>query len=441
MNPRELVIQILEQFERRPGPLDRLIEYGLRNQNTIDRRDRRFIFELTYGIIRRQLTIDYVLEQFLENKQSKSNSRLMRILRLGAYQIMYMDRVPPHAAVNESVQIAKSDKKTRFLSSTVNAVLRKLVQRKGRYPQPNEKTPLVQRLSIQYSHPEWLIQRWMKQFGLARTRKLLAFNNEKPAVFLRRKVKGLSRQQFDAEVRSIADGVGGYMNLFYRLTRSIPPEEIRLFEEGLCTVQSVSAGWVVGLMDVQKGDVICELCAAPGGKATLMAELTGERGVVIAADADYDRLQLIRQTQVRMQVMQIITLACDAQHPPFAAQFQRVLVDVPCSGTGVMHRHPDARWVRREEDIVSLSQKQQQILNKAAELVAPQGTLVYATCSLEREENQQQIERFLQKHPEFCSGPIPRAIPQTYIDNDGYLSITPYEHGLDGMFGAVLKRA
>ncbi|MFW5775193.1 MAG: RsmB/NOP family class I SAM-dependent RNA methyltransferase [Chitinivibrionales bacterium] len=317
------------------------------------------------------------------------------------------------------------------------------MQKKGRYPQPDEKTPLVTRLSIQYSHPQWLIERWMKQFGLARTRKLLAFNNEKPPVFLRRKVKGgLSRQQFDAEIRSIADGVGGYMNLFYRLSRSMPPESIRLFEEGLCTVQSVSAGWVVALMDVQSSDVVCDLCAAPGGKAAFMAELIGERGVVIAGDAEYDRLIRIRETQARMNMnaQHIFPVVSDAAHPPFAAQFPRVLLDAPCSATGVMHRHPDARWVKREEDIQSLAQKQQKLLDKAAQLVAPGGILVYATCSLEPEENQLQIEGFLQKNPDFVLAPLPRSVPQTYVDNDGYLAITPFTHGLDGMFGAVLKR-
>ncbi len=440
MTPRELVIKILEQFESKPGPLEPLIEKTLLS-SAVDRRDRRFVFELAYGIVRRQLTLDFVLTRFLEKKESQTNGQLMRILRLGAYQIMYMDRVPDHAAVNECVQIAKSNKKTRFLSSTINAVLRKLVQSKGKFPQPDEKTPLEQRLSIQYSHPQWLVRRWLRQFGLAGTRKLLAFNNEKPPIFFRRKLKGgLARRQFDIEIRSIADNAGGYLSAFYRMTRSMPPDSVRLFEEGLCTVQSVSAGWVVALLDVQKGEVVCDLCAAPGGKSVFMAELTGEEGIIVAGDSDFDRLMKIRQTQARMNIPQIFSLACDAAYPPFAARFPKVLLDAPCSGTGVMHRHPDARWVRREEDIQSLSQKQEILLDKASEIVAPEGILVYSTCSLEIEENQQQIERFLKRHPDFCLAPAPRVVPQTYIDNDGFLFITPFAHNLDGMFGAVLKR-
>lgn len=439
MNARSIILTALERFDKRPGNLERLLEHQLRAV-TIDHRDRRFVFEIVYGIVRNRMRLDFIITHFLEDKQLVEDKSLMRLLQLGVYQLLYLDRVPDHAAVNETVTLAKQSATTQRFSSIVNAILRKVIAARARLPQPQADLPLAYRLSIEYSHPEWLIQRWLSQFGLARTRKLLAFNNQHPATFLRRRFRGLARASFEAETRQLCTSVGGYHNLFYRLNKSMDAELLDLVQDGSCVVQAPSSGWAVAMMDVQSGQACLDMCSAPGGKATLMAELCGSSGRVYATELREHRLEMLLETMARQNLSAIFPIVCDSSHPPFNALFNSVLLDAPCSGTGVMHRHPDARWIRNLDGIQRITEVQQTLLDAAADLVAPGGTLVYATCSLEEDENQGQVKSFLQRHPQFSLASPPREVLQQYVTLDGYLSITPFEHDLDGMFAARLVK-
>jgi 16S rRNA (cytosine967-C5)-methyltransferase len=306
---------------------------------------------------------------------------------------------------------------------------------------PGEPKDLALRLSLEYSHPEWLVRRWLDRYGLADARKLLAFNNRIPQTFLRRRVRGIGRQQFETESRILCDPVGGLGNLYYRLSRkSVLPEDIRLFQQGMCTVQAPSAGWVVALLDVRFGQRCLDVCAAPGGKAALMAELTGETGSVFACDLSPVRLGRAVETVQRMRLGHVYPLACDGARLPFAGRFERVLLDAPCTGTGVLHRHPDMRLLRTADDIDQAVPVQQALLDGVAGMTAPNGLLVYATCSLEPEENEQQVARFARDHPEFAVERAPRSIPAQFVDLDGQVRITPFEHSMDGAFAVRLRR-
>lgn len=436
---RRLAMRILDELEGNTVHLDALADRHLRGQD-LDIRDRRLVFELAYGIVRRKLTLNFIIEQFLEEPRLADNDMLMRLLRLGAYQIIYMDRIPEHAAVNETIKLAKIHRETERFSGLINAVLRAIIANKRKLPQPPPGAPLADRLAIEFSHPQWMVQRFLDRFGLGKTRTLLSFNNEKPDIFIRRTIKGMPRSQFEADVRTLADGPTGYLNLFYKLTQSFMAQSMPLFKEGYCTVQAPSSGWVTAMMDIQQGDKILDICSAPGGKATLMAELAGEHGSVCACDRNPRRLRDVVSTIRRMRINTIVPLACDGTAMPFTGKFDKVLLDAPCTASGVLHRHPEARWQKSLEDMERLTAVQARLLDAASQLVAPGGTLVYATCSLESEENEEQIRRFCSAHSEFAIERAPDAIPAQFVDDNGYLFITPFEHQLDGMFAARLRR-
>jgi len=261
-NPRQLILKIFIELDKNRGNLDHIINSVLRGSH-IDHRDRRFVFEIVYGILRHKTTIDYTIDKYLSQSSDQKDADLYRILRIGIYQLLYMNKVPDHAAVNETVMLAKADKKTVRLSSVVNAIMRALINDKKIIPLPDPQKDLVKRLTVEYSHPEWMVKRWLQNFGLAKTKQILAFNNQKPSVFLRRKIREISRQQFEADVRNICEPATGYLNLYYKLKKSLLPENIQIIQHGLCNVQSPSSGWVVSLMDVNKGEQMLDLCAAP----------------------------------------------------------------------------------------------------------------------------------------------------------------------------------
>jgi 16S rRNA (cytosine967-C5)-methyltransferase len=439
VNARGIALRILQAWDKRPGVLDTAIEREL-SQGFLDHRDRRFVFELVYGVMRRRLTLDHVLGQFVEDPAVLDNEYVMRILEIGAYQILYMDRVPDHASVNESVNLTRVAKRTMHSSGLVNATLRTLIKDRKRIRLPDPQKDLGLRLSVEFSHPEWMIRRWLANLGLTKTKLLLSFNNQKPEIFLRRKLRGLSRQQFETESQEFCDSAGGYNNLYYRLKKQVLPEALPLFKEGECTVQAPSSGWIVALLDVVQGERIADLCSAPGGKSALAAELTGSNGMVLACEIRKNRMQAAIETVRRLRLANVLPCMCDGAALPFKGAFAKVLLDAPCSGTGVLHRHPEGRWIKSEADIGRLSGLQAKLLNSAAGVVAKGGVLVYSTCSLEPEENELAVEGFLKAHTEFILDKPSAVIPETYIDSRGFVKITPFEHKMDGMFGARLKR-
>ena len=439
-NSRQLVLRILTAYDKRPGNLEHLIDHALEGSR-IDQRDRRLVFEIVYGIVRRLATLDYLINRYVTDEKHRADALLRRLLRIGMYQLLYLDRVPDHAAVNETVNLSKTLERGRGLAGTVNAVMRALINNKKQIVLPDPQRDLADRLAIEFSHPKWMVERWIGHFGLANTRRLLAFNNEKPSIFLRRTLRMMSRQQFEADVRLICDSACGYHDLYYRLKKALVPESLHLLQQGFCNVQAPSSGWVVALLDVKRGDHVFDVCSAPGGKSILAAEIAGDSGTVCAGEVSFRRLRKVVETASGMGLRNIYPLVCDGVNPPFCGVFDKVLLDAPCSATGVLHRHPEARWIRTVDDIERLTCVQRTLLEHAATVVGEGGIIVYSTCSLEPEENELQVGEFLSRHPEFVLDACPGSIPQKFIDADGYLKITPFEHAMDGMFAARLRRA
>jgi len=439
MNSRLIVVHIIESLDKRPWDLQNILDQEL-SFLSVDHRDRRFIFEMANGIVRHRLTLDYVIDRYLTDNTLVKNKQLRRILAVGIYQILFMDKVPDHAAVNETVNCAHRDSRMTSMTGIINGVLRSVIRDRKKALIVDPSKNLIERLSIEYSHPEWMVTRWLDRLGLARTRQLLAYNNERPDIYIRRKIRGISRQQFEAEMRDQCVAIPSYQNLYYRLEKQLILEDIPLFKDGLCTVQAPPSGWVVGLLDVQKDDRCIDICSAPGGKTALIAELCDEQSQVYACEVRRSRMNLVQDTLHRMRLPSVTLILCDGNSLPFHRQFNKVLLDAPCSGSGVLQRHPEGRWVKSLEDIERLSQLQEKLLESAANLVITGGCMVYSTCSLEPEENEQRVEAFLKTHPDFVLDSIPSSIPAKYIDRNGCLRITPYDHKIDGMFGARLKR-
>ena len=386
-------------------------------------RDRRLAYELSAGVLRRQAELDRALE--LE----RADPRLHDVLRLGAYQLRCLTRVPRHAAVSTSVELAREtagEGPARF----VNQALRKL-------------TAIGYRLSgIGSSHPEWLVNRWKSRFGDVETQRLLAWNDAKPALT----VQPARWDQDTLRSRLAAAGIGVTEGLYGAGLRINPiagsrypiPRHLPGFAEGGWIVQDPAHALVARYAAIPAGAVVYDACAAPGGKAVAL-ERTGAR--VVAGDARPDRLPRLKDTARRAGVA-IRCLAADLEAAPLGSgTLDAVLVDAPCSATGTMARHPDARWRLTPELFPRAAARQARLLAAAAPLVREGGgLLIYATCSLEPEENTAVVEDFLRRHPDFARASAPAGVPAALLTAQGDFQSLPQRHGIDGAYAARLAR-
>jgi 16S rRNA (cytosine967-C5)-methyltransferase len=436
---RQIILKILSEFDSSPGDPERIADRIL-SRRRIEHRDRRFVFEIVYGVLRNRIYLDYVIDRFISGEREPMPEALRRILEMGVYQILFLDRVPDHAAVNESVDLAKLDPNTARASGFINAVLRNVIKGKFAIALPDSQADLCGRLSVEFSHPRWMVERWLARYGLGDTKKILEFNNERPAIYLRRRMRDISRRQFEFDMRTLCEAGCGYLGLYYKMKKPLEPESLRILRDGFCSVQSPSCGWVVAMLGLRDGERALDVCSAPGGKATLMAELVGESGVVVAADLGRWKMKLLAEAVEAQGLRNVRPVVCDGLLPPFAGPFDKVLLDAPCTGSGVLQRHPDGRFVRTAADVENMASLQAELLDSAAKSVGAGGVLVYSTCSLEPEENERQVERFLAGHPEFRLEPPPEVVPAVYVDDSDCLRITPYKHRMDGMFGARFRK-
>lgn len=398
---------------------------------------RGWIRKLVYGAVRLQGRLDHVLARYTSRPPGELDPEVRAVLRMGAYQILEMDAVPAYAAVSEAVAQAKAGE-GRAAAGLVNAVLRR-VAREGApescFPSP-ERDP-VGHLTSWGSHPEWLVRRWMRHFGPAGARALVEANNREPEIWLRPVGVTVERATEVLAQAALCDplvpGGSAASNLAasIRLHRGADPGA------ALATVPSVvqdpAASLVVDYASPAAGSLVADLCAAPGGKALA---LSARAGRVVAADRSPLRLARVVEGAERLGAP-VWTVAADARFPALRSA-DMVMVDAPCSGTGTIRRHPDARWRLRESDIRKLSEVQRDILQGAVSVVPRGGLLVYATCTLEPEENRSQVERFLARHPDFRIEPA--GVPDRFLDSRGCLAVLPQESGFDGAYAARLRR-
>lgn len=389
--------------------------------------DRRFCTELVYGTIKAGESLDWKISKYVNRPLKKIDEKILSLLRVGFYQIFFLSRVPNSAAVNESVEIAK---KISGLGASkfVNGVMRSAVREPEKSDFPDDESP--ESIALKTFHPLWLVNLFVDEFGLSAAKKICETNNIEPPLCLRVNFLKTTREKILFELKKIGAEVTesnfAPEGLVCRNYGS--PDNFKPLKTGLCQVQDESSMFAAHVLNPVAGDFVIDCCAAPGGKATHIAELMKNSGRIVAADIYETKLQHIRENAHRLGIKIIEPLLIDAREigRKFSGQADKVLVDAPCSGLGVIRRKADVRWKKNPDEIAKLPELQFQILNGAAAAVKPGGTLVYSTCTILRRENEEVVEKFLDENPDF-----------RLYDTKKFLT---HETGTDGFFIAKMER-
>jgi 16S rRNA (cytosine967-C5)-methyltransferase len=408
-------------FERRAGRLDA--------------RDRRWTRELVYGMLRRRAWLDAILADRVRGGIARLHADLTDLLRLGAYQLLFMGSVPAYAGIAQTVELAKR-RHGLGASKLANAVLRR-IDRERATLQVAIPADRIEALSLEHSHPAWLVMRWVERWGAEEAADLLSANNREAPLVAR--PYNIAREHLetmleDAGIR-VADTPLVHDSIELQSVSSLT--ELGAFRQGLFHVQDPASTLVTEYAAVPHGSVVADLCAAPGGKSI---ELSRRAGRVYSSDISPFRLTRVLENVARLEIPHVFPYVADARAPAIRP-VDAVLVDAPCTGTGTFRRHPDARWRLRISDLAVMSTLQRSILRAAAAVVKPGGLLVYSTCSLEPEENDAQIDAFLAERPEWRLDPPPSDAVAAEVIDGGRLRVLPQRHGTDGAFAARLRRA
>lgn len=427
-------------------------------------REHRLVTELVYGSLRRQRTLDFLIDHLATRKASQQPPDLRLILHLGLYQLTYLSHIPASAAVDTTVELAKANG-FKGLAGFVNGLLRRYARLRER-GEPGQAgvgevdlpvalpTDRVERLGVLHSYPDWIIQVWLAQLGEAETERLCQWLNQTPVLDLR--INPL-RTSWAQVMQALGDrGLTAQPVTIQRQEQSYSlPQALRVvgsggaipdlpgFREGAWLVQDSSAQLVSHLLDPQPGETVIDACAAPGGKATHLAELMQDQGTVWACDRYPSRLRKVKENAQRLGLRSLRLQAGDSRDfPQFVNQADRVLVDAPCSGLGTLHRHADARWRQTPTSVQDLAQLQGELLNHAATWVKPGGVLVYATCTLHPAENEDIVAQFLATHPTWQLDPprLPSPLAML-VDPAGWIKLWPHRDQMDGFFMARFRRS
>jgi 16S rRNA (cytosine967-C5)-methyltransferase len=431
---RRAALEVLRDVGR-GRPLDAALAETLR---ALPDPDRRLAHELAAGVLRGRTGLDRRLASLVPRGLARVDPAVRDVLRLGAYQLTALDRIPPHAAVGTSVALAREAAGPRA-AGFVNAVLRRLGSEDSRDDTPATErgagpaTGLAAGLADRYSHPAWLVRRWEARFGRDATERLLKWNNTRPRLVLQPARASMDRIVTELRAAGVAvEPAPHHAGLVVDASR---PDRLPGYAGGDFTVQDPAQSLVARYAAVPAGAVVYDACAAPGGK-TLGLARAGAR--VVSADLHPTRLRRLRENLARAGNGREMPLVADAQRPP-VRPVDVVLLDAPCLGTGTFARHPDARWRVGQAALAALSARQAALLSAVADRVRPGGLLVYATCSLEPEENVEQVDRFLREHPEFEREP-PADFPAALLTEAGDLMTLPQRDGMDGAYAARLRR-
>jgi 16S rRNA (cytosine967-C5)-methyltransferase len=401
----------------------------------LDARDRRWTRELVYGMLRRRSWIDALLDARVRGGGVRLDPDLHDLLRLGVDQLLFMGSVPAYAAIAQTVELAKR-RHGIGASKLANAVLRRVDRERDALEPPTPRDPL-DALALEYSHPRWLVARWVARWGEAETRRLLACNNEEAPLVAR--PYHVVREQLEAMLESAGvhlEDAPLAKDSLVLTAHLMSLTELGAFRQGLFHLQDPASTMVTQYAAVPVGSTVADLCAAPGGKSI---ELSRRAARVVSSDVSWARLQRVRENVARLEIASVDLYVADARFPAIRP-VDAVLLDAPCTGTGTFRRHPDARWRVKPSDIAVLSAIQRALLRAAATVVKPGGLLIYSTCSLEPEENDEQVERFLADHPGWQLEPPPEGTVSASALDAGRLRVLPQDHGTDGAFAARIRR-
>jgi 16S rRNA (cytosine967-C5)-methyltransferase len=443
MNPRQLVLFALNDLET--GSFTDVVVDRLLGKFQLTGVDRNFFTELLHGIVRRKRTLDAIIDRLAKQPAARQPPNLKQLLRLGLYQLRYLDRVPDSAAVNTTVDLAKANG-LGGLAGVVNGILRQYIRLQAAGQEVLDlPVDSIARLGILYSFPDWTIEQWLTQLGEVETERLCQAFNLAPKIDLRANVLKIERdklidifQAADIEVIPLP-----YVLQGLQFTESVGAiDRLPGYHEGWWTVQDASAQLVTQLLDPQPGEVVIDACAAPGGKTTHIAESMGDTGRIIAVDKTASRLKKLQQNLTRLQLNSIEIVTGDSCGlSELTGTADRVLLDAPCSGLGTLHRRADARWQKMPAQIQELAKLQAQLLANTATWVKPGGVLVYATCTVHPLENAGVIAPFLKTHPDWqIELPPSDSSLCELVGTDGSIEVWPHRQQMDGFFMVKLRR-
>jgi 16S rRNA (cytosine967-C5)-methyltransferase len=443
---RALAVDILDAVERRKAYADILLDRTLRG-TSLSPADRALLTEIVYGTLRWRGRIDAVLAQVTREAPEKMDAYLRNLLRVTLYQIFFLDKIPPYAAVNEGVELAKS-RGGKSAAGFVNAIARRCLREKDRLATADGGGDPIRRLAAAWSHPEWLVHQWLDYFDADESEALLAANNQPAPLVLRANRLKIGRDDLLRRftIAGIDATTAPHAPEAMMIRGASPVEHLPGFDEGLFFVQSEAAQLVSHLLGPKPGERVWDASAAPGGKATHLAELMGDRGEVVATDISPRGIARIEENARRLGLKSVRALAANAAGEltaELARPYDRILADLPCTGLGTLRSHPEAKWLKGEEDIRRLSQLQRKILDRVAARLQPGGVLVYSTCTLTRAENEDVIEDFLPRHEDYTLDNAADFLPEPArrMVRGKYFMTLPHRDDTDGFFAARLRKA
>lgn len=451
-DPRLLALNVLDYIDISGVTIDIALEKKSAGKN-ISRPDQGLANAIIYGVLRHRGTLDWIISSASTTELSKIEASVLNILRIGAFQIRFLDRIPVSAAVNTSVELAKKLKKKPFIHKFINAVLRRIVRENDTIAFPDPETDREGYLLAMHSIPRWLSSRWISRFGFEETNNLANFIDSIPPISLRVNTLKTERDSFSESLKINVESIEPHkysecgLNL-NGLKNNI--QHIKGFDDGCFQVQDEAAQMITVLLDPRPGERVLDSCCGLGGKTGHMGQIMKNEGIIFASDNDSRKLEELNIEMKRLGIENVKTMVHDFSGPLDLNElgvFDRVLVDAPCSGLGVLRRNPDAKWTESKKDLARYATRQALILENAAAVLKPGGRLVYAVCSFEPEENEDVVNVFLGKRPDFI---LDDNIPDIFKKPPffgastgtgfGMIRILPHIAGMDGFFTACFKK-
>lgn len=433
LTARSVSVDLLIEFDDQ-----KIIDYSKANE--LETFERAQVREYVQNILRKRSYLDFVLGEFSSIKMEDMKAPLKNILRLGLYEMLFMDSTPDYAAINESVEAAKL-RLGHKSGDLVNAILRNIQRDLEDLPKPafEDRTKLI---ATTFSHPEWMVERWVERFGEREAFQLMQSNNQRPNYYVR--VNNLRTKTENFKLRmeksDIAFEESDWLPGYFKVETVQPFIAKDWLQRGVCLVQDIAAGFAPTILEPLPGEDIYDVCAAPGTKSIVISDMMEGEGSITAIDISTDRLQRLAQSAMDYNAENIKIFRADARDLTLKL-VDGVLLDAPCTGTGVLSKRADLRWRRTPEELEASVKLQEELLEEAANLVKKGGRLVYSTCSIEPEENWEQIQNFLGKMDNFELEKLDDFLPEEVLVEDGYAYQTyPHKHGCDGHFGVRLKR-
>ncbi|MBI5059498.1 16S rRNA (cytosine(967)-C(5))-methyltransferase RsmB [candidate division KSB1 bacterium] len=440
VNSRAISVDALLEFESGVEYADELLSRHL-TSSQLRGSDRALAADLFWGVIRWRGRLDGVVTPVFHGDYQKANPLIRVLLRLGAYQLYVQERIPDHAAVSQTVEIAVQ-RLGKSAAGLINAILRRLARERERWNILEADTDDIGKLAFFHSHPRWIVKQLVDQFGEEAAEQALERNNTRAPLTVRVNLQRASIEDVLARMRErgitaeVSPLLPHYLRLHQTPLHLIQP----LLDRGLVNVQDESGGLVVELLSPEPGDHILDACAAPGGKTLAIADRMAGTGRILATDVAIDRLELLKENIVRTGLTNVEFRAQDAREMS-GVYFDKVLTDVPCSALGLLRRQPDVRWRRRSHHLPAQHRLQLEILSKAAETVKPGGVLVYSTCSILPSENHEIVNQFLHQFPEFHKEDARGFVPEAVVNEHGDMATFSHLHDTDGAYAARMRRS